>query len=428
MARHSQSQLVRLLLRRGLGIHSHHILRARGSHKGAAALVPRNGLVDERLQSCGRLHLGLRVHRLDHRAVRHLHLELTGGEVGVEGGPVGEAPLAVGEDGLHHKHAAEGVPHRLVHHLPKRPQRHQRRLRRSLGWIRRQRSTRGLHRVHEGILEKYRAVAVGLKVDADVEVLSRLVQMLHARRGHLGRQLQGSGEEGGGCTVRVRRLHHAHRGPLERIPVRQAVQELGDVRGEEGGDLVAVQQGEAGGGGRVVHQPVRIPVQRHALAGLVLREGDAVGGLLFLLDEVGAHVMVQLAVAVVAHLRAGEPAPARLPQRGRQRRPLRPPNPVGRVEQQRGGGGGVRGGQREISPHQRRVVGLLVVRLAPIASPHEKVELRGGDQLQVDHEHSHGCDTSGSSGSQSRAALPCVPPQEYLDAALLLQIDLLELD
>ena len=214
--------------------------------------------------------------------VGHLDAHQPVGQVGVGVEPLLRAPGLVCQHHLDEQQVGQRVAHRLVDEVAERAQVLER-----CGLRRRLRLVRS-HGAQRRGREDHGAVAIGLKVDANVEARGRVMQVLDARGRADDGQAQGFGDVGRAGAVRVGRLHHAD---LQLISQPSKPRNFADKGRHERGDLVAVEQVEgAVGVGVVVHDAVGVAVERGAAGqGRSLRRGRWA---LLRLDKVGSTLQV----------------------------------------------------------------------------------------------------------------------------------------
>ena len=173
--RHLLRQLIRLRARRRLGIHTHRILSPARTRKRPALRILADQVVDLSLDLLRLREAALGVLGLEDMAIADLDAHEPVRVVGVGREPVVRAPGLVRQDGLDQEQIREGVADGLVDQLRQRRQRRERvSLRGRLRFVR----CDGLER---GGREEHGAVAVGFEIDADIEALSGVVEVLDPR-------------------------------------------------------------------------------------------------------------------------------------------------------------------------------------------------------------------------------------------------------
>ncbi|PNY27137.1 Uncharacterized protein TCAP_02931 [Tolypocladium capitatum] len=262
---HLVRQLVRFGPGRRLGIHAAGVLGAAGAGKGASAGVLPNDVVDLVLCAGRVAEAALGVGGLEEVLVANLDAHETVGEVGVGHGPILESPPLVGEDDLYHEHVGDGVADGLVDEITNGGER--------LEGILLCGGLRLLlpEDAHRLLGEDDGAVAVGLEVDANIELARRVVQMLDTR----GRADNGEFLDNTNTEV---------------VLQASGVDEVANKGGGERRNAIAVQHEESSVGvDPVVDETVSIAVERAASRA---RDGLGVlGSSLLGLDKVGTALL-----------------------------------------------------------------------------------------------------------------------------------------
>lgn len=162
--------------RAGLGVHAHDVFRTTRADERPTTLILAHELVELSLQARRADKPTLRILRLEHVAVRHGDLDETVRQVSVERVPLLAGVRAVRKDSLNKQHVRHGIADGLVDKFCQAKQMLQAcRVRGRARLVRAQcLEARGR--------KKHGAVPVRLEVDADGEVLRRVVQVLDACR------------------------------------------------------------------------------------------------------------------------------------------------------------------------------------------------------------------------------------------------------
>lgn len=111
---HLSCQQIRLILVLCLGIHSHHILSPRRSHKSTATGIFPNQAVDLLLQTIGGHTDTLCVRCRNDIAILDQHLQLPVWQILVLIRPVTHVPSLVQQDRLHQQHVRNSITHCLI--------------------------------------------------------------------------------------------------------------------------------------------------------------------------------------------------------------------------------------------------------------------------------------------------------------------------
>ena len=185
--------------------------------------------------------------------VGDLDADETVGEVGVSNGPVAEGPVLVGEDDFYEQHVGEGVADGLVDEVADGGEGIE-------GVLLRGRLGLGLAEGAEGMgREEDRSVAVGLEVDANVELEGLMMEMLHASGSARNGEMEVLLDVGGASAVGVGGLDDAD---AELFLESSRTDEVADERRGERGDAVTVEHEKAFLGiDPVVYEAVGVSVE-----------------------------------------------------------------------------------------------------------------------------------------------------------------------
>lgn len=177
----------------------------------------------------------------------------TGGQVGVSSEPLLGGPALVSEDSLDEKHIGESITNSLVDEVGKSLEALQRVL------LSRRLGLGVLDDLQSVLRESDGAVAVGLKVDTDVEPQGGVVEMLHTSVGANDGELEDLLDVVGASTVGIGGLNDTN---LQLLRNTSIASEIADERGRKSSDAVAIQEAEdVALVNEVVDQTVSIAVQ-----------------------------------------------------------------------------------------------------------------------------------------------------------------------
>ena len=177
----------------------------------------------------------------------------TGRQIGVGSEPLLGGPALVSEDSLDEKHIGESIANSLVYEVGKSLEALQSVL------LSRRLGLGVLDDLQRVLRESHSAVAVGLKVDTNVEPQGSVVEMLHTSVGANDGQLQDLLNVVGAGTVGVSSLDNTD---LQLLRNTSIAGEVADERGRKSGDAIAVKKAEdVALVNKVIDQTVSIAVQ-----------------------------------------------------------------------------------------------------------------------------------------------------------------------
>ena len=232
---HLLSKVISLTTRSSLSINADSILRTRSTSKRSSILELGNQGIDLGLDTLWLNKLALRISGLEEVTVADLNTHQAVWEVGVGKIPLSWSPGLVCENNLNKKHIRQSISNSLVDQVVEREEGIQSVLLCRRLWL------LGANGADSLLGEDDGAVAVGLKVDTDVELGSGVVEPLDAGWGANGWETEGLGDVVGGGTVGI--------GSLDDTDL-QVFCELGlackvtDEGGRKSSDLVAVEETE----------------------------------------------------------------------------------------------------------------------------------------------------------------------------------------
>lgn len=216
-------------------------------------VVPRHEGLDLGLEARRRLKLTLRIISFEDGAISNLNTYETGGKVCVSSKPFLGAPRLVGEDSFNQEHVRDSITDRLVDQVSETLQTFNRAL---LGRGLRLGALNGL----QGVLrESNGTMAVGFKVNANVEAHGGMVKMFNTGVGTDGLKLQHFFNVIRAGAIRVGGLNDTN---LEVLRNTSTSGQIANEGGGQSGNAITVKEAEdVALINKIVDQTVRVTVQ-----------------------------------------------------------------------------------------------------------------------------------------------------------------------